>query len=74
MVDEITMLYSVIMPKMVKKCNIQNFDFPVFLHKLFQNTFKPGLNVIKCHCGVGKKDSLNFEKFKTFSTLLGLQV
>ena len=48
---------------MGKKCKIPNFHFPLFQHKLGQNTSESGLNVMKYHCGVGKKDSLNFEKF-----------
>ena len=59
---------------MPKKYKILNFDFPLFLYRLGQNTSKPGLNVIKYHCVVGKNDLLNFESFKNFQLFWGLQV
>ena len=51
---------------MAKKCNIENCDFPLFEHKLVNDTSKIGLNGTKYNCGVGKNDLLNFEKFHKF--------
>ena len=60
---------------MGNKCKIPNFHFPLFQHKLGQNTSESGLNVMKYHCGVGKKDLLNLEKFLKFSNFFwALQV
>ena len=59
---------------MAKKCKIPNFHFPLFQHKLGQNTSESGFNVMKYHCGVGKKDLLNLEKFQKISIFWALQV
>ena len=48
---------------MGKKCKIPIVHFPLFKHKWAQNTLGSGLNVMKYHCGLGKKDLLNLEKF-----------
>ena len=48
---------------MRKKCKISIFHFPLFKHKWAQNTLELGLNVMKYHCGLRKKDLLNLEKF-----------
>ena len=57
-------------PKMRKKCKISIFHFPLFKHKWAQNTLESGLNVMKYHCGLRKKDLLNVEKFHKISTFL----
>ena len=49
--------------KVPKSGKIINFNFPFFPQRLGHNTSKTSLNVIKYHSGVGKKESLNFEKF-----------
>ena len=67
-------MYSVDGQKMGNKHRIPNFHFPLFQHKLGQNTSESGLNVMKYHCGVGEKDLLNLEKFQKISIFLGLQV
>ena len=59
---------------MGKKCKIPNFHFPLFQYKLGQNTSESGFNVMKYHCGVGKKDLLNLEKFQKISIFWALQV
>ena len=51
---------------MTKKCQIQNYDFPLFEHKLGNDTFKICLNGTKYNCGVGKNHLLKFEKFYKF--------
>ena len=48
---------------MAKKCFIQNYDFPLFEHKLGNDTSKNFLNGTKYNCRVEKNDFLNFEKF-----------
>ena len=53
---------------MGKKCKIPIFHFPLFKHKWAQNTLESGLNVMKYHCGLRKKDLLNLEKFHKIST------